>query len=356
MKNKILTIFIAISMVALLLTSCTASSASTATSWGGATVTDTAVYFADGSQVKALRLDNGASVWTYPEKVAATRTFLAAPVLVGEQLILADTAHLLTSINSRDGVTQNWQFTGAKGKYLDTPLVVGETIVAPNADNSLYALDLKGSQLWAFSAGHSFWAQPASDGKLVFAPNMDHFLYAVDLATGNQKWKTDLKASLVARPTLVDGVLYIGNLDGDVFAVDSEKGSILWQTKVAGGVWAAPILAQDQLYFGDQTGIINILNAADGSVVKAADVKSGVLGAGVLLTDGIVFGKENGDITMLDFKGSELWTRTVGGSIYSNLSTNGNLFVVVATKGANPLVAFDNDGKQSWAYTTSTKK
>lgn len=355
MKNKILTIFVAISVLALLLTSCSASSASTATSWGGATVTDTAVYFADGSQVLALRLDNGANIWTYPEKIAPARTFLAAPVLVGDQLILADTSHLLTSINSRDGVTQNWQFTGAKGKYIDSPLVVGETIVAPNADNSLYALDLKGTKLWSFSTNHSFWAQPASDGKLVFAPNFDHYLYAVDLATGVQKWKADLKASLVARPTLIDGVIYIGNLDGDVFAVDSEKGTILWETKVAGGVWAAPVLTQDMLFFGDQTGVINILKAADGSVVNSVAGDSGIVGAGVIVNDGIVFGKENGDIITIGFDGSNLGTKTVGGSIYSNLSTNGNLFVVVATKGANPLVAFDYDVKQSWTYTTPKK-
>ncbi len=356
MKNKILTIFVAISVLALMLTSCSSSSASTATSWGGATVTDSAVYFANGAQVMALRLDNGASIWTYPEKMVAARTFLAAPVLVGDQLILADTGHLLTSINSRDGVTQNWQFTGAKGKYIDSPLVVGETLIAPNADKSLYGLDLQGSLLWTFTAENSFWAQPASDGTLVFAPNFDHYLYAVDLATGEQKWKTDLKASLVARPTLVDGVLYIGNLDGDVFALDSAKGTILWETKVAGGVWAAPNFVEGQLYFGDQTGIINILKADDGSVVDSINVESAVIGSGAVVKDGIVFGKENGDIITIGFDGSNLGTKTVGGSIYSNLSINGNLFVVVATKGANPLVAFDTDVKQSWVYTTSTKK
>lgn len=355
MKNKILTIFVTMTVLVLLLTSCTGSSASTATSWSGATVTDSAVYFADGNQVLALRLDNGANIWSYPEKVVATRAFLAAPVLVGDQLLIADTANLLTSINSRDGVTQNWQFTGAKGKYIDSPLVIGETIIAQNADHSVYALDLKGSKLWAFSGENSFWAQPASDGKLVFAPNLDHYLYAVDLATGTQKWKTDLKASLVARPTLVDGVIYVGNLDGDMFAIDSEKGSILWETKLAGGIWAAPILNENQLYFGDQTGIINILKAADGSVVESIPVESGILGSGVVVKDGIVFGKENGDIITIGFDGSNLGTKTVGGSIYSNLSINGNLFVVVATKGENPLVAFDTDVKQSWTYTTSKK-
>ncbi len=354
MKNKILIVVVAISVLAIALTSCTGGN-STATSWGGATVTDSAVYFADGTKVVALRLDNGANIWTYPEKVTANRSFLAAPVLAGDQLIIADAGNLLTSINSRDGVTQNWQFTGAKGKYIDSPLVVGETIIAPNADNSLYALDLDGTKLWAFSAEKPFWAQPASDGTLVYAPNFDHYLYAVDLATGVLRWKTDLKASLVARPTLVDGVIYIGNLDGDYFAVDSERGTVLWETKVAGGIWAAANLVEGKLYFGDQTGIINILDAADGSILDSINVESGIVGSGVVVTDGIVFGKENGDIITIGLDGSNLGTKTVGGKIYSNLSINGNLFVVVATLGDNPLVAFDTDVKQSWVYTTAKK-
>jgi hypothetical protein len=125
---------------------------------------------------------------------------------------------------------------------------------------------------------------------------------------------------------------------------------------VAGGVWAAPNLVEGQLYFGDQTGIINILKADDGSVVDAINVESAVIGSAVAVNDGLVFGKENGDIITIGFDGSNLGTKTVGGSLYSNISSNGSLFVVIATKGANPLVAFDSDVKQSWVYTTSTKK
>ena len=351
MKNKILTLITTICLLALLLTSC-ASSASTATSWGGAAVTDSAVYYADGTQVYALKIDNGNTIWgPYPEKAVATRLFLAAPVVIGDQVLFGDYSGLLTSLNTSDG-KENWQFSDATGKYIDSPLVVGDTIVAPNADNNLYALDLNGNLLWTFSSEHSFWAQPTSDGETVFAPCMDHYLYAIDLATGAEKWKVDLKASLVGRVTLADGILYLGSLDSDVFAVKSENGSILWEQKVAGGVWSAPTLVDDQLFFGDQAGNINILNVSNGSIAQTIATESAILGSGAILTEGIAFGNENGDLILIGLDGEKKWTRSINGSIYSNLSLYGNTLVVLANKGEKPLVAFDTDGNENWYFTT----
>jgi len=351
MKNKISMIITTIGLLAILLTSCTGAT-STATSWGGASITDTAVYYADGIEVYALKIENGNTIWKYPaDKGNINRVFLAAPVVVGDQLIVADYGMLLTSLNLRDGL-ENWQFAEAKGKYIDSVLVVGDIIVAPNADNTIYALDLNGRKLWSFTAENPFWAQPVSDSETVFTASMDHFLYALDLSTGKLKWKTDLKSSVVARPTLVDGVIYVGNLEGVVFAVDSTRGTILWEQKAAGGIWAAPTLAQEKLFVGDQTGAINILNAANGSIDQTVTTDSSILGAGVVLEEGIIFGNEKGELILIGFDGARKWTRSVDGSIYSNLVFNGNTFAVIANKGEKPLIAMDTNANEIWYFTT----
>ena len=75
---------------------------------------------------------------------------MAEPLIVGEQLILGDYGAKLTSISIRDGV-ENWQFAGAKGRYIDSPLLVGELLIAPNADNNVYAVDLDGKLVWTFT-------------------------------------------------------------------------------------------------------------------------------------------------------------------------------------------------------------
>lgn len=348
MKKKYTSIVVSVFLLVMLLTSCTGLEGAI-NSWSGVLLTDETVYFADAGHVYALRAENGNTAWQYPEKASATRVFLAAPVLVGEQLIVGDYAHLLTSLSSRDG-KENWQFTEATGRYIDSPLIVKDTIVAPNADNHLYALDLFGAKKWTFEAAHSFWAQPASDGKTVFAPSLDHYLYALDLATGNLKWKVDLSASLVARPALVDGTIYIGNLDGVVFAVNSQNGNIIWNQKVSGGVWSAPVFVEGQLFFGDQTGNVNILKAVNGSIVQSIQTGSAVLGSGALLTEGVAFGNEKGELILFGFNGEKQWTRTVDGSIYSNLSVNGDRLLVIATKGEKQLVAMDVNGNENWYF------
>jgi outer membrane protein assembly factor BamB len=375
MKNKIFTIIITISVLAILLTACTG----TATSWGGATIDskDATVYYANGVQVYSLETGKGDPItnWTFPSgKGSAARLFLTAPTIIGNQVLLGDQSNVLTSVDIKLGTETpgKWPFKAAKGKYIAAPLEVNDkTIIAANADGYLYALDLTGDLLWTYpvinskiEAKGSFWAQPISDGTTVYAPSMDHFLYAIDLSTHEEVWKLDLKAPLIGQPALDNGILYIGNLDGDVFAVDTKAGlsadeRLVWkkEVKVAGGIWSAPIVHESKLFVGDQKGNINILNTKDGTpFVASVATGSAIIGSGVLLSNGVVFGNEKGELILTGFDGSTIWNRTVTtGSIYSNLATDGNSIIVIAIKGDHPLIAFDTDGKQSWFFPTATK-
>lgn len=355
MKIKTLVVIITVLALGLLLTSCTSGGTAVST-WAGAAVGDEVVYYSGGSQVYAMR-DSGTNytlTWTYPEKASGTRLFMAEPLIAGEQLILGDYGHLLTSVSTRDGV-ENWQYTGAKGRYIDTPLLEGDRIVAPNADNSVYALDLDGKLAWKFTKDGAFWAQPATDGKAVFAPSLNHKIYAIDLANGSQIWEADLLAPVSARPLYDNGVVYVGNLVGDYFALDAANGKIIWTQKVAGGVWAKAILADGKLFFGDQAGMVNILSAEDGKLIQAVDAGSPILGSGALLPDGIAFGTEVGKIVLYDLEGKSRPLMTLeSGSIYSNLVVNGERLVVLAYKSDKPLIALDLQGNEAWFF--STKK
>jgi outer membrane protein assembly factor BamB len=352
MKNRILPILLAFAVLGLVLTACTGTSTAV-NSWSGVTINDTYVFYAGGSQILALRAENGNVAWSYPEKASPSRAFLAEPAIAGEQLIVGDYGKLLTSLSVRDG-SQNWQFAEAKGRYIDSALVTESLIIAPNSDNHLYALDLNGSKQWSFAAENSFWARPVSDSTSVYAPSLDHFLYSVNIKTGKMIWKTDLKSSLVARPILENGIIYVGNLVGGFFAVNSTNGKIIWSQTVAGGVWAAPVMVDGKLYFGDQTGKINILSASDGKVVKIIDAGSAVLGSGAVLPNGVVFGSENGELMLFGLNGEKIWPRTLKGSLYSNLIVKGDRLLVVTTKGDKLLIAMDLSGNENWYY--SVKK
>lgn len=356
MNKRLLMIIFGIVTLAMFLTGCSNATGTAVNTWGGAAVDGDMVYYASGAQVLALS-DSGLNYtvrWTYPEKANAVRLFMAEPLVVGEQLILGDYGSNLTSISTRDGV-ENWMFTDATGRYVDTPLLVGELLIAPNADNSVYAVDLDGNLSWKFSADGAFWARPATDGKLVFVPSLNHKLYAVDISTGNKTWEVDLNSPLVARPIYAEGIVYLGNLTGEFFAINAENGSIVWTQKVSGGIWAQPTIQDEKLYFGDQEGKLNILEAADGKIFAEVDAGSAILGAGAIVPEGIIFGTENGKIILFDAEGKSRPLLTLeNGSIYSNIIVEGERMIVLAYKGNKPLIALDLNGNEAWYY--STKK
>mgnify|MGYP001235121574 CR=1 FL=1 len=351
MKRKTILILVVTLMLAFLLSACSGSSSSAAKSWAGVLLTDDTIFYSNSTFVYALKTENGNILWSYPEKASPSRIFSAEPVLAGDQLIVGDYGKLLTSLNVLDG-KEKWQFGGAKSRYVDSPLVINDMILAPNADYHLYALDLQGNLKWTFTAGHSLWTRPASDGKFVYVACLDHNLYALDLVTGSLVWKTDLGASLVSRPVLSeDGTLvFQGNIDGTMVALSTSDGSKVWEQKAGGPIWSAPVVYSGNLYFGDESGRINILLARDGSVVQSLQTDGAVLGGGTILETGIAFGNEKGEVILVGFNGEKQWTRTVNGKLYSNLHSNGSRLIVSAYGGEKPLVALDVNGNENWYF------
>jgi len=353
MKKNRLILILLFGLTALLLSACTG--AGQTNSWAGVTAAGEYVYYANGNLVYALDSKSGNTAWEYPQKASAQRLFYAEPALVGEQLIVVDYAHGMTSLNAKTGA-ETWSFKDAKGRYIDSPLILNDLIIAPNADGSMYAVDLSGNSVWTFKTGHALWARPVSDGKTIFFTSMDKIFYAVDAASGELKWKTDLKISAVARALLDNGTLYVGNLDGTLFAINAADGSILWEQKVGGGIWSAPLLHEGKLYVGDQSGRINILDSADGKVVQYIATESSILGAGVLLENGVGFGNEAGELIVIGFGGERLWTRTFDGNLYSNIQKNGENLLLTMTQGEKPLIAVDLNGNEIWNFSVKSDK
>ncbi len=347
MKMKRFGVILLIALLAVLLTACTGATQSN--SWSGVLLTEEYVYYAGGNLVTALRADSGNIAWQYPEKTSAQRLFYAEPVLVGDQLIVVDYDKKLTSLNAQTGA-ETWQFDDAAGRYIDSPVVVNNLIIAPNTDHFIYALDLSGNLVWSFEADQALWARAASDGETIYFPSMDRNLYALDAATGELKWKSELGASAVSRPLLENGVIYLGNLDSTFFAFNAADGKLIWEQKVGGGVWAKPILHEGNLYFGDQTGRINILNSADGKSVQFIETDAAIVGAGALLDEGIAFGNEEGELILIGFKGERLWTRSFEGSAFANLHRLGDRIIVSLNKSDKPLIALDTNGNENWYF------
>ena len=140
----------------ILLSSCTG--ALSASSWPGVVASQDTAYVSYTPGVFAVQLTNGSLAWRYPDKADNAKQFFAPPAIADTLVVAGDYANNLYGLDAKTGALK-WTFTGAKGRWIGGPLVVNNLILAPNADNSLYALNFNGSLQWKFSqSSHALWS------------------------------------------------------------------------------------------------------------------------------------------------------------------------------------------------------
>lgn len=345
--NRILP-FLLFILLASLLTACAGAPA--ATSWPGVAVGENRAYLANISFVYGINVD-GSLVWKYPEKANANQQFYARPVVSNGQVIVGDYKHTLYGLDAATGV-ERWTFTEAKDRYIGAVLVAGDLILAPSADNFLYALNENGILQWKFEAKDALWAQPVSNGKSAFIGSMDHHVYAVSLASGQMEWATDLGAAIVYSLTLSSDstTIYAGTVGSELVALDAASGKVLWRAKTSGIIWGRPVMDNGNLYIGDQSGKIYGFVAKDGSKLWEIDAGSPVIATGVLAGKELVFTTESGSVMAVDTTGKKLWNQSVSGKLYSSPEFTGDRLYVPVTGGEQALVALNPNGTQVWGF------
>jgi len=336
------------------------------TSWPGLSGGKNTVYLSDGSYIMAVKVSDGSLSWKFPaDKGDPTRPFFTAPAVTDSQVIVGDYCKAgslfsavptctLISLDAQSG-NQKWMYSQGKGKWVGSPLVVGDTILAPSADGLLYALNQNGVQRWILKTNSSIWAQPASDGTNVYVASMDKNLYAVRLSDGTKIWSKDLGAAIVAGPTLsADGDLYLGTLAKEMLAVDAATGNILQKYSTKGVVWSAPLLINGILYFGDnQSSSAGSVYALDvkTNTAKVVDLNGPIIGGGVKTTDGLVFVTETGDVQAISLDGNKGWTHNIAkAKLYTTPVVVGDRLIIAVSQGDSALVALDFNGSQVWSF------
>lgn len=340
-------IYLTIALVALLLTACTAQISGGFPS--GAVVNQDTLYISSGVAVHAVKPD-GSQIWRYPEKVDTAKTFFAAPAVSNGQVIVGDYQNSVFSLDAATGV-EKWSFAEAKERYIASPVVVGEKILAANADGHVYALDQGGKLLWKFATKAALWATPAFDKDHIYVPSMDHFLYSVSIADGTQTWATDLAGPMIAAPLLKDGILYVGTLANKVSAVEASSGKELWSFVTQGNVWASPVINEGLVYVGDASSKVYAINAKDGTQTWQTDAPGPVIASPGVMTSGLAFVDETGDVFVVGFQNDRAWTdKITNGKLYSSPIVYGDKLVVPVYQGDNFLVTYDFTGRKGWTF------
>ncbi len=369
--SRFASLFFLFFLLASLLTAC--GGGQVVESWHGlSTSTDgTTVYLAGGPQIYAIDPATGAEKPRIPAEANNKITFYSVPLQLEDgSLVAGSYNHSLYRINPANSQAPVWVFSQAKDRYIATPVLAGDTILAPSADNTLYALSLDGKLKWTFQAEHSLWASPVVDNDRIYQASIDHHIYALRLDNGQLIWKTeDLGGELVAQPAFSpEGTLYVGTLGSKtddaakgskLVAISTEDGRQTWSMPTKGWVWATT-LVDNILYFGDQEGYIYAIDPQGQKTVWKVQPDTSenrsIVGAPLVTEDTIYIANKAGTLYALDrTSGSQRWMQPIGGQIYASPIAAGDSILVAPMNFDSLVVAVDSNGARRWAFTPAKK-
>lgn len=345
--KKSLSILVLIITASLLLSGCTG--VSLAASWPGLAVQDNTAYVAFGGGIQTVDTTNGTPGWKSPDKADPAKQFYATPTFLDGQVLVGDYTNTLHSLDKTSGA-EKWVFADAKGRYIAGAVMVGNLILAPSVDDTLYALDQNGRLQWKFTAKNDLWASPVSDGKVVYLAGMDRMLYGLRLSDGSQIWSVDLGAAILSAPALgSNGVLYAATLEKKVIAVEAAGGSIVWSADTEGALWSSPVFKDSAVFIGDVNKKFYAFDVKTGAVLWNVELPGAIFGAAALMPNGMVVVTDSGDIVALSLKGEKLWSQRINGKLYTTPVVSGEKVIIAVKDSEKLLYAYDFNGKELWS-------
>jgi len=149
------------------------------------------------------------------------------------------------------------------------------TLVAPDADGSVYGLDLRdGSTRWTFRFGkRGLNSTPVVSGDVVFIGHSEENLDTPDMGrlvafsakgTGDitataEVWRINQLSVGFPSPAFHDGTLYVIDNSANLYAVDAATGTVRWEFSLGTVGKASPVIADGKIYATETNGHVVIL-------------------------------------------------------------------------------------------------
>jgi outer membrane protein assembly factor BamB len=198
----------------------------------------------------AVRAEDGTVLWRFETLGVVQCEPLYDPL--EDVVYFGSNDGALYKVKAGDGALV-WRFE-TNAEVARRPVIVGPTVYAVNANDTIIALDRKtGVRKWsqhrtpALGMEVAGYAGPLVWRGLVYAGFSDGTVTAYDAANGKERWQpVDLSAEAeetlgdVPRyldvdttpvPSIIDEspVIFVGSYEGGVFALDADNGSKVWQ-------------------------------------------------------------------------------------------------------------------------------
>ncbi|HZW11341.1 MAG TPA: PQQ-binding-like beta-propeller repeat protein [Phycisphaerales bacterium] len=173
------------------------------------------------------------------------------------------------------------------------PVLVGSTVVAVSRRGDIAMLDGASGTLMARTSIYGGCeADPVAGDGVVFFASLDQSIYAIDLG-GRQVWRVRTEQPLRVTPTHHAGVLYVPSADQGLRALDAGTGAQLWnQEQVQGRVVA---VRNGRLVTWDGTTAATI-DPANGDVIASTGLTDVAMLTPDQFVDGNLYAASNGGI------------------------------------------------------------
>ncbi|WJF91202.1 outer membrane protein assembly factor BamB [Paraburkholderia bonniea] len=135
----------------------------------------------------------------------------------------------LTEFKSVLDVQQTWKASvGKAGRYLFSPVAIGDAVYAAGANGSVVKIDAKtGKDIWRTKVDSNLSAGVGSDGTLTAVGALKGGVYVLG-PDGKLLWKATAPGEIISPPLVGNGLVVVRTVDGQISAFNAQTGEQRW--------------------------------------------------------------------------------------------------------------------------------
>jgi outer membrane protein assembly factor BamB len=179
----------------------------------------------------------------------------------------------LISIENKLQIKTLWKKNmGSKPGYgTHKPVLTSDTIYYATSEGTIYALSLKGKEIWSKKTEDYISGALAVGFKVLLYGTLDGELVALDENKGSELWRKQLSSEILSLPVTDGSIAVVQTADGKVTALDLKNGEEEWVylskvPKLSLRGTSSPILSNGAVFASFANGKSAMISSSSGSV------------------------------------------------------------------------------------------